>query len=206
MNVLKKRNMVQNKSKYKNQLDWKKDNPKDYENATRRGMLDDICEYYGWERYMNKPRGYWNKERCIKEAKKYNTTSEWKKTSGSSYQSASTNGWVDECSKHIKHLIKPQGYWTKEKCIESAKEYKTRNSWINDGRGSYYSAKRNGWIEECSKHMVSRIKPAGYWNKKRCLEEAKKCKSKSQWKSNNGSSFNATYKSDWFDECIKHMK
>jgi hypothetical protein len=46
--------------------------------------------------------------------------------------------------------------WTKEKCIEDAKKYKTKSEWINNSNGAYCSAKKNGWLEECCAHMVTR--------------------------------------------------
>ena len=49
-----------------------------------------------------KPRNYWTKERCIEDAKQYETNSEWQKKSGSAYITAWVNKWLDECSKHMK--------------------------------------------------------------------------------------------------------
>ena len=37
-----------------------------------------------------------------KVALKYKSRSEWKKNSGSSYDSARKRGWLEECSKHMK--------------------------------------------------------------------------------------------------------
>lgn len=49
------------------------------------------------EKKERKPANYWTKEECIKDAKKYNTRSEWQKNSGGAYKVAWKNKWLDEC-------------------------------------------------------------------------------------------------------------
>ena len=43
-----------------------------------------------------KPKRYWNKERCKEEASKYNRRVDFQKESGSAYGVALRNGWLDE--------------------------------------------------------------------------------------------------------------
>ena len=60
------------KSKYFALSVWKEANPKDYVVAHRKGFINDICDYYGWRKPVpNKSPEYWNKVRCISEAKKH---------------------------------------------------------------------------------------------------------------------------------------
>ena len=80
-----------NKSEYKTRLEWKKANPSDYQLAINYGYLDDICDYYGWDKYKRpkiKPPGYWTRERCIEDAKRFKTRSIWSKESYGGYNSA----------------------------------------------------------------------------------------------------------------------
>ena len=51
-------------------------------------------------------------------------------------------------------IHKPNGYWTKEKCMEDALSYKTRFEWRKKSYSSYTIAGKNGWKEECCKHMI----------------------------------------------------
>jgi hypothetical protein len=41
---------------------------------------------------------------------------------------------------------KPNGHWTLERCLQSAKKYKTRTEWANLSGSSYHTARRNGWL------------------------------------------------------------
>jgi hypothetical protein len=50
---------------------------------------------------INNPNGYWTKEKCIEEAKKYNTIKEWKTNNQTSYNKAIKNNWLEE----IKQLM-----------------------------------------------------------------------------------------------------
>ena len=43
-----------------------------------------------------KPAGYWTKARCIKEARKNKTFSQFRKNCASAYAIAWRNGWLDE--------------------------------------------------------------------------------------------------------------
>jgi hypothetical protein len=48
---------------------------------------------------------------------------------------------------------KPNGYWTKEKCLESALQYKTLKDWKNGDYAAYQASYVNGWQDECTLHM-----------------------------------------------------
>lgn len=143
------------KSQYKTLAEWRKAKPKDYHVAKVNGWISDICNKFGWTRRKTKPSGYWTKEKCIKEAKKYKTKADWERGSSSSHSSARKNKeWLNECTQH---MIKPKqaGYWTKELCITEAKKYKTRSDWAKNSNGSYRKVirKNKEWLDECTKHM-----------------------------------------------------
>ena len=154
---------------------------------------------------LQKPNGYWSKERCIEEAKKYSYARMWELTSKSSYSSATKNGWLEECTAHMISPIKPNGYWSKERCIEEAKKYETITEWRSNCN-SYTYASRKGWVGECTKHMTLSKKPRGYWTLELCIEEAKKYKTVSEWQKNSGSSFTTARNNGWYEECKKYFK
>ena len=52
----------------------------------------------------------------------------------------------------------PSRYWTIESCKEAAKEYKTKQEWRQASNPAFQAANRNGWIEQCTKHMTSKKK------------------------------------------------
>jgi hypothetical protein len=154
------------------------------------------------------PSGYWNdKERCAEEALKYKTKAEWQKNGGSSYNVASRNGWIAELTQHMENKIKPNGYWTKERCGQEALKYKTRGEWQKNSSASYTSASKNGWVDELCQHMLYNKLPTNYWNdKERCTEEANKYKTKSEWRKNSSSSYSAALKNGWVDDLCGHME
>ena len=102
-----------------------------------------------------KPYGYWTKERCWEEAKKYNTRVEFKKKANSPYLKASSKKWLDEICSHMNRLRKPNGFWTKERCRKEAIKYKSRNKFSRGSRGAYASANRNGWLDEICEHFYN---------------------------------------------------
>jgi hypothetical protein len=47
------------------------------------------------------------------------------------------------------NLPRPYGYWTRERCIEDAKRFTSRNKWDRNSRGAFQAARRNGWMDDC---------------------------------------------------------
>jgi predicted GIY-YIG superfamily endonuclease len=50
-----------------------------------------------------KKRDYWTKEKCIKEALKYNKRSDFKNGSGGAYRACQKNGWIDDVCGDMKY-------------------------------------------------------------------------------------------------------
>ena len=96
-------------------------------------------------------------------------------------------------------------YWTLEICIKESLKYKTRNEWKLKHPNSYSASLRNGWSNECCRHMVSRYKPKGYWTFERCKAEALKYSTRKEWEIQNISSYSVSRRKDWHDECCAHM-
>ena len=63
--------------------------------------LDECCNHM--HRTKSK-KGYWTKEICLSEAKKFKTKKDWNKYSRKSYGAAHKHNWIDICSKHMKFL------------------------------------------------------------------------------------------------------
>jgi len=147
----------------------------------------------------------WTKEACVAEALKYKTRTDWAKKSGSSYNVAAENGWIDACCGHMVAKIKPNGFWTKKQCRIEAKKFESRSDWAKGSGTSYNTALANGWLEECCSHMIRKMKPMGYWTKKQCQLEARKYNSSSEWQSASGASYGIAREKGWLKECTAHM-
>lgn len=132
-----------------------------------------------------KPSGYWTKERCWEESKKYNSRSEFNNKATSAYQMALRNKWLDEICSHMEEIIKPSGFWTKKRCQSEADKYITRRE-FKENSLAYVRAQRNGWLDEICSPMEVIKRVNNFWTKERCSEEAKKCKSRSEFKKEAG--------------------
>lgn len=70
---------------------------------------------------------YWNdKERCHKEALKYNYRSDFHLKSTSAYLSSVRNNWLDEVCSHMIQIRKKKVNWTLEKCILEANKFQKK--------------------------------------------------------------------------------
>jgi len=189
-------------SKYKSLLEWKKADPKAYEFARKNNFLDDICENFGWIR-IKKQSGYWTKERCKIEALKYEGRWDWQKGHTSSYSQAKKKGWLDECCAHMESKLKPNGYWTKEKCMNEAKKYQYKPDWKKNSWSSHSAAIKNDWYKECTEHMES-IKFK--WNKETLLASANKYKTTTEFIKHSSGAYQTAIKLDCLDYVTQNLK
>ena len=199
---LTKEECIESAKKYKTRNEWRKNEGGAYNAARKNGWFEE-CITHMKEKIQKKTYGYWTKEKCIESAKKYKTRNEWKLNENWAYDVARKKSWFEECTAHMIMPIKQKsdGYWTKEKCIESARKYETRNEWRKNEGGAYMRAHKNGWLEECTAHMMQLIRKP--WTKEKCIESAKKYDSISKWIKNEASAYNAAHKHGWLEEIKK---
>jgi superfamily II DNA or RNA helicase len=198
-----KERCVESASNYSTKKDWNKNERIAYDTALRKGWLEDCCKH------MISINKHWTIEKCIESARKYMTIREWIKNENSSYRSAYRHGWLEMCCKHMLVVNKKiPGYWNiKANCLEDALKYQTIKEWRRVNISSYGAACRNKWVADCSKHMISKKKPKGYWdNKENCKRTALKFSSKKEWYKNDINSYNIVSQKGWLEECTIHMK
>ncbi len=194
------------KSKYNSFTEWRKADPRAYRKAIELNIIDDICEVFGWERLIMKPRGYWNKyEHCLEYALKCNTINELKKNP-SCYNNIRKNNWSD-CINHIKLKSHPNGYWNNyERCFEEAIKYDNQQDLIKNASACYENIRKNNWFDGCCGHM-KKLKPKGFWKKKEnVLFEAAKYNTVKDWMENSNSSYQYALKYGWYYECVEIIK
>ncbi len=161
-----------------------------------------------------KTKRKWTKKKCFQIAKKYKTRVDWIRNDKNSYMAAHKYGWLKHCCKHMLSTdevrAKSQRTWTKEKCLKEAKKYKNKTDWYTKSNQSYEAARRHGWIEDCSKHMMSSFETMSKamlkWTPEKCLKEARKHKTRWDWRKADFGSVRAAKKYGIFEECVKHMK
>lgn len=142
-------------------------------------------------------RGKWNKKTVFAEAKKYKTRNEFCKGSNGAYAVARRKGWLSEMDWF--NGRKPNGYWNKENVFEEALKYKTKSEFKKGCGCAYHSARKNGWLKEMD-WFEEVLKPNGYWNiYENCYAEAKKYKTRSEFKKGSIGAYEVALKHDWMD-------
>jgi hypothetical protein len=151
------------------------------------------------------PKGFWTKDICSSYSAKYNTRYEWQSRHLASYKAAYKNGWLDDCCTHMEELLKPKGFWTLEKCAESASKFQSRNEWRLGDHPAYQAARKSGWVNACCAHMLELAKPDGYWDFDKCLNEASNFKTRSEWARWHASSYSSAQRNGWLGLCSQDM-
>ena len=95
--------------------------------------------------------GYWTKEHCAEEAKKYSTRTQFQRMASGAWSAANKNGWLEEICSHME--IRWQRKWdTKEKCAKEAEKYSNRTDFQRHSPGAWNAANKHDWLDEiCSK-------------------------------------------------------
>lgn len=117
---------------------------------------------------------YWTYERCKEELMKYKTRKDAIKHCPRPYVISKNNNWF-ELYEHLEYLIKPNNYWTYEKCKSEALKYDTKKEFKNKCSSAYNISFRNKWLDNICQHMKNDIKPDGYWTYENCLTASKEC-------------------------------
>ena len=121
----------------------------------------------------------WTKDKVLKDSKKYNSRSEWKKNSPAAYGSARKRGFFLEAVMHMKKPP-PHGIWTKENIIRNAKSFKTIKEWMKKEPGAYAAAQKKKFLKKATKHMKRLWEKK--WDKKKIMNTARNFKLSSKWK------------------------
>jgi hypothetical protein len=139
-----------------------------------------------------KERGYWTKEKCNEISLKYNRRIDFFKLDVTAYNKAQKNGWLDELCSHMERVkYKPDGYWTKEKCLNESDKYNTRIEFKNGSPTAYYYCVKNKWINE------TKLPSNKKWTKEICLDIIKSCDKKSDIREKSETVYRIFTKNKW---------
>ena len=153
-----------------------------------------------------KSPGYWTLDLCATDALKCSSGKEFREKYYCAYRAAHRNQWLNEICGHMIQIIKPKGYWNKERCQEEALKYNTKIEFRKKCYGAYFFANKNHWLSEICKHTKPFKNPNGYWNKERCREEALKYNTKKEYRKNSSWSYVTARKNNWINEICLHME
>jgi hypothetical protein len=112
--------------------------------------------------------------------------------------------WINLGVKHKCGNIGSIGrlIWTKDKCLEEAQKYKTRNNFKKGSPRAYDACRKKLWLDDVCSHM--KPKPT-IWTKERCTEEALKYESRSSFKANSSGAYSKARANGWLNDICKHM-
>lgn len=146
---------------------------------------------------------------CKREALKYKTRGDFYKNSSEYFRAAKRMGILDEICEHMK--VKPLKLKPEillEDIRETALQYKTRWEWGKNKPREYRIAYKNGWLDEVCSHMkpvTSQQLNPDIYTFETCLQEAKKYKYKTHFKSGSKYHYFTAKKMGWLDEICSHM-
>ena len=104
---------------------------------------------------VNVIKNVWTKEKCQEEALKYNSRSDFRKNSMSSYNKSIKKKWLDEICSHMIVKRNKNGFWTKEKCQEEALKYNSRSDFNKNSISAYSKSWDSNWLDDICSHMLS---------------------------------------------------
>ena len=150
-------------SKYKTTGEFRKGNPKAYDRACERKLLNKL---------FDKVQTFWTDDDIIKEASKYNSKNELKKNNNKIYQAALRRNLINDL--YDDKLIK----WTHELVIEESSKYNSKLEFKKNSRGAYGYALLHNMIDELFDNIYT------YWTDELAINEASKYKTKKEFYQN----------------------
>ena len=190
--------------KFNRRVDFSKKMGKAYTPACKNGWLDEICSHMP---EIRKPDGYWTKEICREVALKYDLKSELVKNDRVVFDNMYINGWIEELCSHMTVIQKLPGFWNNyNNCKEEALKYNNLTDFNKNSGGASSAARRNGWFDEFTSHMIEIKHPKGYWTKERCHIEALKYQTRTEFYKKGIDAHSAAKRNGWFEDICTHME
>ena len=182
---------------YKSKGEFQKGNKSVYETARKKGWLINYTWFIETKELKKLSKTKWTKETCYQEALNYKSRSEFQKRSNPAYQTARKNGWLEDYTWFKpKKETKSYGYWTKDKCLELAKQCKGKKDFEKKSKRAYAVALKNGWLEDYTWFTNTHI----IWNRETCYQEALNYKTRSEFSEKNGSAYAVALKNGWLED------
>lgn len=181
--------------KYVFYSDFRKKSQRYYRASIKNGWI----ENFTWLVRQRVKNEYWTEERCMEESKKYSTRSEYSKCSGSSYNVALRNGWLDDYIWLEPNDDKEKHYWTESRCKEVALLCDSVKQFYTEYATAYYKSKKYGWSDNWT-WLKRSSKPRGYWNFEHCKDVSQLFSSRGEFEKGASAAYSVSLQNGWLDE------
>ena len=126
--------------KYSSRSEFSKKSPAAWRNAKKNGWIEE----YFWLIPKKHFDGFWTKESCYTEARKYSYLKEFRMNSAVAYGVACKNGWLKEYTWFEKNIH----LWTYEMCKTEARKYRKKSHFKVGAPGAYDKSRKKGWLND----------------------------------------------------------
>lgn len=178
--------------KYSTNEDFRLKSAVAYSVSRKNGWLKDFT----WLIKKTKGNNYWSYEKCLEEAKKYESLSEFKKESGSAYNISLHHKWLKDFT-WLTRKQKAFRYWNYERCYQEALKYKRLIDFYNNSGSAASAALKNKWINEYT--WLERQHRLSY---EEAYQIALKYKTKKDFLENDQSAYHKSVKNKWIKDFV----
>jgi len=140
----------------------------------------------------------YTKEKCKEIIDQCRTWTDLYKISPRAVQVCKENGWFTDELEALPREKKPNGYWTKQRCMEVAASFTDLQEFLKTQATVYRAAIKNGWLPEVTGHMKQ--KKRGYWTKELCYQTSLKHENISSFQKHDLAAYKFAYKEGWIRE------
>lgn len=151
---------------------------------------------------MSKPKVHWDYDTCYEIAKECSYRSDLKHKCEQAYRTALKNGWINDYTWFVSKgeaITKNKTVYTKDMCYEEAKKYTSKIDFFRNSKGAYVAAKKNRWMLEYT-WLIQPKQYKGKFNYGYCYEEAKKYKTRKEYKVGCSCGYHHARINKWLDD------
>lgn len=140
--------------------EWEKADPELFMLAKRRYWLTECCKHMPRVSPKKNTTLKWTYEKCLESVNQCKTLPEWKKRFSGAVKSSNRNGWFEEFEAMLEtgNQSIPNDKWSRDLCMESARQYNNPYLWQIANPEAYVGAIRNKCLPDCIKHMNNRTR------------------------------------------------
>lgn len=136
-------NCIEESKKYSSRKEFNNGNKYAYEMTNKNGWMDTL----DWLSPPYSSKIKWTYEKCLEEAKKHSTRSDFQKSNPSVYIKCLNNGWINNFY-WMKAGPSIHKKWVYDTCLEEAKKYSTKKDFIEQSWTCYCVCSRNKWLKD----------------------------------------------------------